>query len=94
MVTMALPGLLMLAPVLGFDNPTLKDLLPEKGVALLMATEKLFAVVSPLAHCKVPLAAEKLVPDVAVPLAVAYPTLTAPFEPSIRWTVTIKLPAL
>jgi hypothetical protein len=94
MVTTALEGVLSVAPPLGLDSATVKVLLPENGVALLMATEKVFEAASPSAQFSVPLAAVKSVPATAVPLLVAYGTLTAPLEPPVRFTVIVTEPAL
>jgi hypothetical protein len=56
-VTLALPGLLIVAPALGCDSATLNDLLPVNGVVFMMATENVFACASPSAQVKVPLVA-------------------------------------
>jgi len=63
----ALLGLPSAAPLLGLDNETVKDFVPEKGLALLIAIEKLLVAVSPFDHCRVPLAAVKSDPEAAVP---------------------------
>jgi hypothetical protein len=55
--TEALVGIKIAAPPLAADKATVKDLLPENGVALLMLTEKVFDAASPLAQDKVPMAA-------------------------------------
>jgi len=93
-VTVALEGVASVAPPVGLDSATAKLLLPENGVALLIATDIVFDAASPSAQFSVPLAAVKSVPDTAVPFAVAYPTLTAPLEPPVRFTVTLTAPAL
>jgi hypothetical protein len=62
--------LLTVAPALGLESETLKVLLPVNGVALLTATENVFAAVSPSAHLSVPLAAVKSVPATAEPFFV------------------------
>jgi hypothetical protein len=93
-VTVACPGLAMLAAVLGLDRVTLNVLFPENGVAPLIGTVKLFAAESPLAHCRVPLSAVKSVPDRAVSLEVEYTTLAAPEEEPARSTLMVTRPAL
>ena len=50
MVTLVMPGLLMVAPGLGLDSATVNALLPEKGAAFKMPTENPFGVASPSAH--------------------------------------------
>jgi hypothetical protein len=71
MDTLALLGVLSEDPPLGSDRATLKDLLPENGVASLMLIEKLLEDASPSAQISVPLTPAKSVPASAVPLAVA-----------------------
>ena len=71
MVTVALLGVLSVAPPLGLESSTLKASLPESAADLLMATVKLLEEASPLAQSKVPLVAVKFVPATAVPSAVA-----------------------
>ena len=41
---------------MALDKVTLKDFVPEKGAALLMATANVFAEESPFPHCNVPFA--------------------------------------
>ena len=48
--TLALLGELSVAPPLGLDNVNVKDLLPIKATALLIATLNVLGVASPLAH--------------------------------------------
>src|ERR1700692_698575 len=94
MATLALLGVLIVAPPLGLDNATLNDLVPENGVALLTATANVFEVASPSAHCRMPLAVEKSFPATAVPLVVTSAALTVPLDPPVRLTVTVTVPAL
>jgi hypothetical protein len=71
MDTFALLGVLSEDPPLGFDSATLKDLVPENGLASLMLIEKLLELASPSTQSSAPLAAVYCVPATAVPLLVA-----------------------
>ena len=57
MDTLALLGVLSDDPPPGLDRATLKDFVPENGVASLMLIEKLLELASPSAQSSVPLAA-------------------------------------
>src|ERR1700719_2977636 len=91
-VTPALTGVPSVAPPVGLAKPTVNDFVPANGLALLIGTESVFAAVSPVAHERVPVVAVKSVPATALPLVVAYATLTAPLEPPVRLTVTVTAP--
>lgn len=93
-VTVALPGLAMLAPALGLERATVNVLFPVNGVASLTGIAKDFGEVSPLAHFRVPVLPVKAVPAGAVPLEVEYATLAAPEEPSMRSTLMVTLAAV
>lgn len=81
------------APPVGFERFSAKDLDPLNGVELESATVTVFAAASPLAQLKMPLAAVNSLPAAAVPAAVAYATLTAPSLPCVRTTVSVTEPA-
>jgi hypothetical protein len=57
MVTAALLGLLKVAPAVGLDRATLKDLVPLKALAVLTGTEIVLDAASPSAQFNVPLVA-------------------------------------
>jgi hypothetical protein len=93
MATLALAGVPSVVPPTGFVSATVKDLVPENAAALLTVIGIVFAAASPSAHFNVPVAAVKLVPATAVPLVVAYVTLTAPLDPPDRLTDKVTVPA-
>jgi len=70
-VTLALIGVPRVAPPVGLDSATVNDLLPENGLALLTAIDRVLDPASPSAHERVPLVPVKSVPATALPPDVA-----------------------